>query len=443
MREPRSHNGGRLLVPFVVGLLFQLPVSFDPSWCPHPYYWRATYGGPCKSRKDLDEIVAAHNQWIQSNGAAGKRADLHGAVLSNDDLTSANLWGANFFGAFLIGADFQGAILGPAGQNQQATQPAPGSWVLAPPTIFAVTVDADGETISTPPQTDLRHSFADNADFHGADLSYSRLDFADLSGADLSAANLSDSSLKHAYLVGTKLDHANVAGADFSEAVIEPGSVDGLAGLGSAKHLDTATFNASASGLIQLRKILGDQGFREQQREITYAINRKQASLDPRAERWFKRVAFDATCQYGMSPGRPLRLIFALWVAFSVFFYFAIHKAGWMRLRVSARMGYKEKIRETAMWSRPGAAVPGRQALFRRLRFEWRAIRGSLFFSSVNAFSIGYRDFSIGRWLSLLSPRQYEIRPYSWARSVAAAQSLLTVYLFALWLLTYFGQPFQ
>ena len=66
-----------------------------------------------------------------------------------------------------------------------------------------------------------------------------------------------------------------------------------------------------------------------------------------------------------------------------------------------------------------------------------------MFFSLVNAFSIGFREFSIGKWLRLLTPREYEVKATNWARPVAGIQSLATVYFFALWLLTYFGRPFE
>jgi hypothetical protein len=35
------------------------------------------------------------------------------------------------------------------------------------------------------------------------------------------------------------------------------------------------------------------------------------------------------------------------------------------------------------------------------------------------------------------------LRATGWVRTVAGIQSLLSVYLLALWVLTYFGQPFE
>jgi hypothetical protein len=39
--------------------------------------------------------------------------------------------------------------------------------------------------------------------------------------------------------------------------------------------------------------------------------------------------------------------------------------------------------------------------------------------------------------------REYVLRATGWVRTVAGIQSLLSVYLLALWVLTYFGRPFE
>ena len=71
------------------------------------------------------------------------------------------------------------------------------------------------------------------------------------------------------------------------------------------------------------------------------------------------------------------------------------------------------------------------------------AVSAMLFFSLVNAFNLGYREFNIGQWLRMLTNRPYDLRATGWVRSVAGIQSLVSIYLFALWLLTYFGHPFD
>jgi hypothetical protein len=42
-----------------------------------------------------------------------------------------------------------------------------------------------------------------------------------------------------------------------------------------------------------------------------------------------------------------------------------------------------------------------------------------------------------------MQPREYTLRATGWARMVSGAQSLLSIYLLALSVLTYFGRPFE
>ena len=61
----------------------------------------------------------------------------------------------------------------------------------------------------------------------------------------------------------------------------------------------------------------------------------------------------------------------------------------------------------------------------------------------MSAFNIGFREINFGRWLRLLPRTEYDLKAKGWARSVAGFQSLISVYLIALWVLTYFGRPFE
>ena len=58
------------------------------------------------TQKELDKILAAHEEWVASAGQNGARADLRGA-----NLLGANLLGADLCGADLSEADLQGADL--------------------------------------------------------------------------------------------------------------------------------------------------------------------------------------------------------------------------------------------------------------------------------------------------------------------------------------------
>ena len=66
-----------------------------------------------------------------------------------------------------------------------------------------------------------------------------------------------------------------------------------------------------------------------------------------------------------------------------------------------------------------------------------------LYFSLLSAFHIGWRELSLGTWLSRVQPREYQLVATGWVRTVSGLQSIISVYLLALWILTYFGRPFE
>jgi hypothetical protein len=72
-----------------------------------------------------------------------------------------------------------------------------------------------------------------------------------------------------------------------------------------------------------------------------------------------------------------------------------------------------------------------------------QALGYGAYFSLLSAFHIGWRDLSIGTWITRAQPREYTLKPAGWVRLVSGLQSLLSVYLLAIWALTYFGRPFQ
>ena len=74
---------------------------------------------------------------------------------------------------------------------------------------------------------------------------------------------------------------------------------------------------------------------------------------------------------------------------------------------------------------------------------QGRALRQAFYFSLLSAFSLGWRELNVGAWITRLQRREYTLRATGWVRTVAGLQSLMSVYLLALWALTYFGRPFE
>ena len=217
------------------------------------------------------------------------------------------------------------------------------AYLPSPPMMLTATVIPAGTTPPPPPRlistnlssatltvanlanadlsyVDLSHAALSNAYLNDADIRDADLSMASLYGAMLNGANLSGADLSGADLTGAILDGANVSGANLDGVIFEPASVVSIIGIETARNLDHATFRANPDGLINIRKRFEDQGLTEQARKITYAINQRRTQLDPTIERRFRVLAFDLTCQYGMNPGRPLRIIALLWVVFSPVF---------------------------------------------------------------------------------------------------------------------------
>ena len=86
-----------------------------------------------------------------------------------------------------------------------------------------------------------------------------------------------------------------------------------------------------------------------------------------------------------------------------------------------------------------GQTLRFRTGIWRFLRVPWLGF----YFSLLSAFSLGWRELNVGNWITRIQKREYTLRATGWVRTVAGLQSLLSVYLLALWVLTYFGRPFD
>jgi Pentapeptide repeats (8 copies) len=351
-----------------------------------------------------------------------EEADLGGANLTKTDLRGANLTKANLTGAQLTQA------------------------ILTKATLYRVTLSG--------------------ANLFGATLTGANLIEADLTGANLSSATLNGAILYKANLTGADLSAADLTGADITEAHLsganvvlallvstnfepQPQSVNDVIGIESAGSLDRLRFTQSPTALVVLRERFAKAGLRDQERQVTFAKLRAQqikawrhGPFWRRVEAGFSYAAFDLTCAYGLDYGRPLRVLGVMIPLFALVYAFALRSHGrgalwriWLPDRVLQEDGHSKPERlswETKRRSRhPGA---------------FRLSRGvglALLFSLLSAFQIGWRELNVGNWITRLQPREYTLRATGWVRVVAGVQSLLSVYLLALWALTYFGRPFE
>jgi hypothetical protein len=415
--------------------------------------------------EELQRRLQAHKDWVKRDGqelwnrgvfsdayAPGRadffcNLDLRGANLQGADLRGANLQGANLFKANLHKADLgaanlQGAILN--GANLQGAN------------LFQAKLQEAYLLLA-----ELQEATLVEAKLLKADLSYAFLQGADLSEANLQGANLVRANLWGAKLVRADLTNTRLTNVYVPDAIYAPQSslpnedVAGIQGIESV----IVPSSSDVVGLVRLRKLLQEAGLPEE-RDATYAIERnktrqlifrevqrgegdktKWAWVGPRwekplslAEGSFRWLAFELPVSYGLYPGRALLVLFASFGLFAFVYFVAlvtetgsiyrVWPAGRLDPLLGAELAKEAKAERLLLWR------------------SWRAFPWSLWFSMLSAFHLGFRELNIGNWLARVQAREYGVQAVGWVRVVAGLQSLLSVYLLAMWVLTYFGRPF-
>jgi hypothetical protein len=202
-------------------------------------------------------------------------------------------------------------------------------------------------------------------------------------------------------------------------------------------------------GLVQLRDLLQKAGLRELEREATFAIEHGRtrhaiAGWDDKpgnaVEGIFRMIAFDWTTGYGMYPGYALKIIAVAWLLLIPVYFWPIR----FTPRRSTAGGIFQVWPSDRIEARGGGVSLSKSANVSRLQNgTFAALGRAAYFSLLSAFHIGWRDLNVGTWIARIQPQEYALRATGWVRVVSGLQSLLSVYLLAMWALTYFGRPFQ
>lgn len=257
----------------------------------------------------------------------------------------------------------------------------------------------------------------DKATFEKTNLKNAHFDLSSLKGAKLLECNVSD----------TSFNGVDLAGAVYE---VKPGTIPSLADIARAINLWQLTYESSPQSLVELRNALKIAGFREQERQLTYAIKHNHIKKAGRIERYFNYVFFELTCKWGMLPFRPLLIVAMMIPIFSLIYLIFLIKDsddGIWRYWPPDRMKIVQTTNE-------------RELL--KIR-KGNSLFYALYFSLLSAFRIGWRDVNVGIWISRFQPREYSLQATGMARFISGLQSLISVYLLALSILTYFGRPFE
>jgi len=278
-----------------------------------------------------------------------------------------------------------------------------------------------------------------------AKLRKAALESADLRRSDLSRADASEANFRNANLSGAKLSSTNLSGAslwgaDLSNAFFEPapGQLPTVDGIAESDGLSTLQYKQPRA-LVNLRSLFKDAGYREQERQITYALRHgeteNQLAGAARLEGIFNYVLFELTTLWGLAPGRALVILMLLIPIFAIPYLVAI----WMPSKGQSKVdGVWQVWPSDRLRDDLGTQKPTRLSTTTFSSFGY-----AFYFSLLSAFHIGWRDLNVGNWIARIQPREYTLRASGWVRAVSGIQSLISVYLLAIWALTYFGRPFE
>lgn len=389
-----------------------------------PFSCAGKFNGKTLSQGELNMVVERHRQWLQDDSKEGddRKANLCGATLvgklEDVDLSNADLSGAELANLHLEDVKLAGANL------SWATMKSRSDWRFL----------------------DLSKANIDAADLRHASILFSNLRGAQFREADLRGAYLV-ADLREAVLLGTKLNDAELNNSNLSGAVFEIKAdfFPDIAGIAYVKGLAYITYDNTPQALFELREAFRKVGLRQQEREITRAIKYAETKEDSDYVGVLVNGVFDLTCGWGMSPWRPLIIVLCILMIVSIvnliFIVFGKDSgiwAVWPEDRLLKEIGgAPEKI--TLKHPRP-SRVSESNTVGYRIILAWGT---GLYFSLVSTFHIGGQYLNVGNWITRAQPNEYILKATGWARFVSGMQSIFSVFLIALWALTYFGRPFE
>jgi len=405
---------------YILFLIWTLPLTVYAEQNSSGKEWTRTQpDGSVLTAENLSNLLANHKKWLQAPDR--KPEDRH--KFGRYNLSGADLRSANLEKADLGETDFTGAIL-----------------------YQAKLMDAL-----------LNEAILDDAKLQGADLSKALMGGASCYGANFIRTNLREADMRlvnltKADLSGADLTRVSLHKADLTGCKYEPkeGCAPDTSSVASAIGLSSLRYESSPIGLTELKEAFKKSGFREQEREVTYARNRCHREILQNSgkiaavfEGLSTLVLFEYSSDYGLSPGRALRIIVYLWVVFAIFYMvaivFPIGRSGILVVPSNAKNG-----RRLCFQSLTDSTSVKKPTGIGRIITVWvRVLRIGFYFSLLSAFSIGWRELNVGNWITRLQRREYTLKPQEWVRTIAGLQSLISVYLLALWVLTYFGRPFE
>jgi hypothetical protein len=241
-------------------------------------------------------------------------------------------------------------------------------------------------------------------------------------------------SFSGASLKGVIFTESQIGSIDFEPSECPESVFESLTLANGIKYL---CYQNSSVQLASAKKFFRDNYDRQEEREVTCALRRHNQSM-------WEWLAFDVTCEYGSNLLRPVLVFLLLVLVFGVVYlrlFLVGRRSGLFIVRRSVPDYQKQK--GDGLLRLPHHANP-QSCGFDSARFKLPSLIGyALVFSLIGALNIGFRDVNFGRAVRLLFKRPIEFEAFGWVRVVSGIQAILSVGLLALWVVSYFGRPFD
>lgn len=437
----------------------------------HHLKCRGTFRGKSIDKKQLQSILAARKKHninlcdttltgidlrnfdlnnIDFSGSDLSYANLQGANLSNDNLIKTFFLSANLSGANLQNTNMQGAILKEANLNASDLRRAN----LNNANLVHANLINTNLTLAVLKNANLSYANFTNADLRWADLEDADLSHVNLTNAYLENTNLTSVNLKDAILKNSNFEEAN-----FDHAIYEPklGYLPNLTTFHTIKNFrNIRLFDIShgRAALTELKGAYKSLGVRSMERSITAIIKYHEMVSEWRTGGWgylestINYIFFYVTCHFGASPGRPLGILLISILLLAIPYRFALSKpnklSGIIAIWKPRRFFHWEKthiVTDPVVNFSRLLKINNNKSM--SCRYQWHLFSIAIFFSALSAFSIGWKQINVSNWISHLQSREYTLKGKGWVRILSGFQSIFSVFLIVLWVLTYFGSPFE
>jgi len=241
----------------------------------------------------------------------------------------------------------------------------------------------------------------------------------------------------------TSFDTVCFANSNLGSAIFEPRGLSdySMSTLAVAKSLRNLQYFSTADELTTLRKYFREHQHRQKEREITCALERQNQPL-------IERLLFDWLFEYGSNLARPFKIVFCYIFPICFAFYFLVFRfriARGVLVTVTLEDDTSHESKTIRKRIAPyDITAHGRLSYVRAwLWREFKIVCVTVFYTLLNTFNLGFRDFDFGRWLRLILPWKVDFQSVGLVKTISGLQAIFSILLMAFGLLFYFGRFFD